>query len=86
ERRHAPLIHQLLSAAVERLRSGDRDFTAMERTGIAALEQAGFRPDYFSVRRADDLSTPDAATKHLVVLTAARLGRARLIDNLQARV
>lgn len=83
ERRRAPLIHQLLSATVERLRGGDRDFTAMERAGIAALEQAGFRPDYFSVRRADDLGTPDAASKHLVVLNAARLGRARLIDNLQ---
>ncbi|MGH8301974.1 MAG: pantoate--beta-alanine ligase, partial [Steroidobacteraceae bacterium] len=32
ERRQAPLIHQLLSAAVERLRSGNRDFTAIERT------------------------------------------------------
>ncbi len=83
ERRQAPLIHQLLSAAVERLRKGDRDFAAIERNGLQALERAGFRPDYFSVRRADDLSTPDANTRHLVVLVAARLGRARLIDNLQ---
>jgi pantoate--beta-alanine ligase len=83
ERRKAPLIHQLLHKAVERLRAGDRDFATIERTGIEALEQAGFRPDYFAVRRADDLSTPDASTRHLVLLTAARLGRARLIDNLQ---
>jgi len=83
ERRKAPLIHQLLLAAVDRLRAGDRDFAAMERTGLEALERAAFRPDYFSVRRADDLSSPDANTRHLVVLTAARLGRARLIDNLQ---
>lgn len=83
ERRKAPLIHQLLTAAVDRLRAGDRDFAAIERTGVAALEQAGFRPDYFSIRRADDLSTPETSTRHLVVLVAARLGRARLIDNLQ---
>ena len=83
ERRKAPVIHQLLLAAVERLRSGYRDFPAIERGGLEALERAGFRPDYFSVRRADDLSIPDADTRHLVVLTAARLGRARLIDNLQ---
>lgn len=85
ERRKAPLIHQLLTAAVERLRTGDHDFAAIERTGITALEQAAFRPDYFSVRRADDLGTPDVDTRHLVVLVAARLGRARLIDNLQLR-
>ena len=85
ERRKAPVIHQLLLAAVERLRAGDRDFAAIERTGVEALERAGFRPDYFAVRRADDLGSPDAHTQHLVVLTAARLGRARLIDNLQRR-
>jgi pantoate--beta-alanine ligase len=83
ERRKAPLIHQLLTAAVDRLRAGDRDFAAIERAGITALEQAGFRTDYFAVRRADDLSTPDTDTLHLVVLVAARLGRARLIDNLR---
>ena len=85
ERRKAPLIHQTLLAAVDRLRAGDRDFAALERSGLEALERGGFRPDYFSIRRADDLSSPDADTRHLVVLTAARLGRARLIDNLQLR-
>jgi len=85
ERRKAPLIHQTLLAAVARLRSGDSDFTAIERAGISALEQAGFRPDYFAVRRADDLGSPSADSRHLVVLVAARLGRARLIDNLQLR-
>ena len=85
ERRKAPVIHQTLLSAVERLRAGDRDFLAIERTGLEALERAGFRPDYFSIRRADDLSVPSGDTRHLVVLTAARLGRARLIDNLQLR-
>ena len=83
ERRKSPVIHQTLLAAVERLRAGDRDFAAIERTGLEALERAGLRPDYFSVRRADDLSVPEPDSQHLVVLTAARLGRARLIDNLQ---
>jgi pantoate--beta-alanine ligase len=86
ERKTAPVIHQLLHSATERLRSGDRDFAAIERNGLQALEAGGFRPDYFAVRRADDLSTPQADTRHFVVLTAARLGRARLIDNLQVGV
>lgn len=86
QRRTAPIIHRLLLAALERLRAGDRDFAAIERTGLEALERAGLRPDYFAVRRADDLSNPEANTRHLVVLVAARLGRARLIDNLQLQV
>jgi pantoate--beta-alanine ligase len=86
ERQKAPLIHQLLLAAVARLQAGDRDFAAIERTALQALVASAFRPDYFSVRRADDLSPPRADTQHLVVLVAARLGRARLIDNLQFRV
>jgi len=83
ERRKAPIIHQTLLAAVESLRAGERDFAAIESSGLQALDRAGFRPDYFAVRRADDLSPPESDTHHLVVLTAARLGRARLIDNLQ---
>jgi pantoate--beta-alanine ligase len=83
ERHKAPLIHRTLLAAVERLRAGDGDFAAIERTGVEALGQAGFRPDYFAVRRADDLGSPDTDSRRLVVLVAARLGRARLIDNLQ---
>jgi len=83
ERRKAPIIHQTLLSAVERLRAGERDFDSIERSGIEALDRSGFRPDYFVVRRADDLGSPDASTRQLVVLTAARLGRARLIDNLQ---
>jgi pantoate--beta-alanine ligase len=43
------------------------------------------KPDYFAVRVAADLNPPSADTRHLVVLTAARLGKARLIDNVQVR-
>ena len=83
ERRKAPILHQSLLAAVARLRAGDEDFAGIERAGAEALERSGFRPDYFAVRSAGDLSSPDVGTAHFVVLVAARLGRARLIDNLQ---
>jgi pantoate--beta-alanine ligase len=86
ERRQAPLIHQALRAAIARLKAGEKDFGAIERAGAGTLEKAGFSPDYFAVRRAEDLGSADEGTRHFVVLTAARLGRARLIDNLQTEI
>ena len=83
ERALAPRIHAALEAAERRLRAGDTDFAAIEREGRNALESAGFRPDYFAVREAADLAPARPGTRELVVLAAARLGRARLIDNLQ---
>ncbi|HYM28012.1 MAG TPA: pantoate--beta-alanine ligase [Steroidobacteraceae bacterium] len=85
ERVLAPRIYAALQAAAARLRAGDRELASIERAGFAALEAAGFRPDYFAVRQATDLATPAATARELVVLVAARLGRARLIDNVQVR-
>ena len=64
---------------------GDADFTSIERFGVEALEKLGMKADYFAIRRGQDLGAPTPDTKHLVVLTAARLGKARLIDNIQVR-
>ncbi len=83
ERQVAPVIYQALLDAAQRLRAGDRDFPAIERFGIRTLESAGFRPDYFAIRQSEDLALPEAPSHELVVLTAARLGKARLIDNVR---
>ncbi|HET7756157.1 MAG TPA: pantoate--beta-alanine ligase [Steroidobacteraceae bacterium] len=83
ERKRAPVIYATLRAAAERLRAGDADFAGIERAGLRALESAGLRPDYFAVRHAADLGSPEGGARELVVLAAARLGRARLIDNVQ---
>jgi pantoate--beta-alanine ligase len=85
ERSVAPRIYQTLQAAAQRLSARDVDFASIERAGVEALTQAGMKPDYFSVRKAHDLSAPAPEASHLVVLTAARLGKARLIDNIQVR-
>ncbi|MGH8150662.1 MAG: pantoate--beta-alanine ligase [Steroidobacteraceae bacterium] len=82
ERRLAPRLHEELERAAARLASGSADYAGIEATGLGALANAGFRPDYFSVRRRD-LGVPHPDSRELVVLTAARLGRARLIDNVQ---
>ncbi len=82
ERQRAPALYAALRAARDRLRGGESDFTAVEAEGWAALEAAGFEPEYFAVRRAADLAVPKYRDRALVVLAAARLGSARLIDNL----
>lgn len=82
ERTQAPAIYRTLTALAERLQGGERDFVLLEQDALARLEQAGFDPDYVAIRRAEDLGDPGPADRQLVVLAAARLGRARLIDNL----
>jgi pantoate--beta-alanine ligase len=83
ERKLAPTIYATLEVAARRLRAGDGEFASIEREGQQALERAGLRPEYFAVRQASDLATPAAGARELVVLTAVRLGKARLIDNVQ---
>jgi pantoate--beta-alanine ligase len=85
ERRIAPRIHEILTGTAKRLQAGDSEFASMERAGCQALEAVGLRPDYFAIRQAADLTAPHPDTNHLVVLTAARLGKARLIDNVQVK-
>jgi pantoate--beta-alanine ligase len=47
------------------------------------LAAAGWQPDYVEVRRRSDLGVPAAGDREMVVLGAARLGKTRLIDNLE---
>ena len=83
ERGLAPQIYVALQAAARRVRAGDVGFASIERAGFHELECAGFRPDYFAIRKAQDLSPATAQARELVILTAARIGKARLIDNVQ---
>ncbi len=83
ERKVAPQLFAALLRAVARLDAGERDFAGIERDGLDAIRRGGFRPDYFVVRDAKTLVPPIQGCRHMVVLVAARLGKARLIDNLQ---
>lgn len=82
EKARAVTLHQALIQACERLQQGE-PFAAVEVWGREQLEGSGFRTDYFSVRRAADLVEPTADDRELVVLAAAWLGKARLIDNVE---
>jgi pantoate--beta-alanine ligase len=82
ERARAPAVRRALELAAERLRAG-HGVTQVEEQGVRELQDAGLAPDYVSVRRAADLAQPGPTDPDLVVLAAAWLGKARLIDNLR---
>lgn len=83
ERVRAPLLHRLLAGIREAVRAGEGDFARLEANAMAELGAAGWAPDYIAVRRRLDLQPPTQTEDALVVLAAARLGRTRLIDNLE---
>ena len=82
ERARAPELHRALREGAAAVESGELPFAAIEQRGMARLEAAGFRPEYFAVRDALTLAEPAPERRHLVVLAAAWLGKTRLIDNL----
>jgi pantoate--beta-alanine ligase len=83
QRRRAPALHATLARVREQLRGGAQDFARLTAEARIALERAGLRPDYVEIRRQDDLAAASAAREEArIVLGAAWLGRARLIDNL----
>ena len=85
ERRVAPKLHAELERVCNLLREGDQDYRAVEAQASLALADAGFEPDYVEVRRAIDLGKPNGMEPYegLIVVAAAWLGRARLIDNVR---
>ena len=82
ERERAPELYRVLVRAGERLEGG-MEAARAEQLAAAELGEARLRPEYVSVRRTRDLAPPQAQDRELVILAAARLGRARLIDNLR---
>jgi len=89
ERAEAPTLARELQTIAAALRHGRRDTEALEQAAMQTLRTRGWLPDYVAVRRRADLSPPqsqpqaDDEAAALVVLAAARLGRTRLIDNLE---
>ena len=86
ERQIAPVLYATLTALAGRIAASDlapHDLMACEEQAVDRLLVAGLRPDYVSVRRQQDLAPPTANDHKLVILAAAWLGRARLIDNLE---
>ena len=83
QREQAGLIHATLLRMQAATQVGTETLAAIEAEAGEVLRNAGFLPDYAVIRRAADLSVPGPSERSgLVALIAARLGPARLIDNL----
>jgi pantoate--beta-alanine ligase len=83
ERALAPRIYATLRGAAERIHAGERDYAKLSAWAAEQLRGAQMQPDYFETRDAATLLAPEEGCRELVILVAARLGRARLIDNLR---
>ncbi|MDK2122810.1 pantoate--beta-alanine ligase [Parachitinimonas caeni] len=83
ERAEAPRLYRNLKQIESSLKAGDSDFVKLTETARADLENHGWRVDYVEIRTAQTLDHARPGDKALVVLAAARLGKPRLIDNLE---
>ena len=83
ERREAGRMYQVLCEAGDMIYKNSDDYSTIERVSREKLEAAGFRPDYFTICRAADLRAPTLEDRELVIMSAAWMGRARLIDNVR---
>lgn len=86
EKLEAPRLQMLLQETATALKQGGTDYAALEQQASDKLTANGWKPDYFEIRSADDLSAPTGDEKALVILGAGYLGAARLIDNLVVRL
>ncbi|MEM8984438.1 MAG: pantoate--beta-alanine ligase [Pseudomonadota bacterium] len=82
ERASAPQLYAALQHVAKQLRAGETGYESLENAAAEQLSAAGFKPDYVAIRDAATLSGPHPDCESLVVLAAAWLGGARLIDNI----
>jgi len=91
ERAEAPELQKALKDVREQvLQLKDRNVASLseiEKKAVATLARRGWNPDYIAIRKQSDLAPTSNEGLHagepLVILTAAKIGKTRLIDNLE---
>jgi len=87
ERAEAPVLYRTLHEVRDTVLGGSVTLTNVEAEAVRRLADRGWQPDYVSIRKRHNLQAPTQeeflAGEPLVVLTAAKLGPTRLIDNLE---
>jgi pantoate--beta-alanine ligase len=83
QKEQAAGLYRTLVATRLAIEGGNFDYDALAVKASHQLEQAGFQPDYFSICRQKDLQPATIKDRDVVILAAAYLGKARLIDNIR---
>ena len=81
QRKIAPGLYKVLSPIADKLQAGERDLDEIITIAGQELNEKGFRADDIQIRDADTLLEVSETSKRAVILVAAWLGDARLIDN-----
>ncbi|EFE0637207.1 pantoate--beta-alanine ligase [Escherichia coli] len=81
QRKIAPGLYKVLSSIADKLQVGERDLDEIITIAEQELNEKGFRADDIQIRDADTLLEVSETSKRAVILVAAWLGDARLIDN-----
>ena len=83
ERTEAVQMHRTLAEVANELKAGAKDLVGIELKASQALANRGWQVEYVAIRSQNGLIQPVATEQKLVVVAAARLGKTRLIDNLE---
>jgi pantoate--beta-alanine ligase len=81
DRERAAALSRALAAAEQAVAAGRREAADVLAAARAELDAAGVTPEYLELRSADDLSPAERVNGNTLLAVAARVGRARLIDN-----
>ena len=81
ERRRATALRRALAAAEAAVAAGEREAAPVLAAARAPLHDAGIDPEYLELRSADELLPVERVNGSTLLAVAARIGRARLIDN-----
>ncbi|EJC2339998.1 pantoate--beta-alanine ligase [Salmonella enterica subsp. enterica serovar Agona] len=81
QRKIAPGLHNVMNSIAEKLIAGNRELQEIIAIAEQELNEKGFRADDIQIRDADTLQDLTETSKRAVILAAAWLGQARLIDN-----
>jgi len=87
EKQKAAVLYQTLQSIqstiiTAQLQQTNLDYLSLQNQAMQSLSEQGFKPDYIEIRQQCDLCVPQEGQTALVILAAAWLGKARLIDNL----
>lgn len=83
ERAQAPQLYQTITAIQQAVKAGNKDFTQLTEQAKLLLDSNGWKSEYIEVRSAKTLLPATPEDVKLVILAAARLGKTRLIDNIE---